>query len=85
MSAPSDAWFSVGDKVVWSSQAGGRLKPKTGVVVAVVRAEDDPAKCLPPGTRLKSPGRARDVRSYLVQIGSARDLYWPRTQHLSRG
>lgn len=52
----------------------------SGVVVARVRADDDPRKCVPPGYRLRRrgdiPERERDT--WLIDIG-ARTLLWSDT------
>lgn len=71
--------FKLGDTVVWTSQAGGSHKTKTGVVVAVVPVGKTASECVPSGKALKD-GRAspRKIESYLVQVGGrAMDLYWP--------
>ena len=89
--------FKVGDRVSWSSQAGGFIKVKYGDVVAVV-----PARA-PPGPhraavverlgcgidRCDGGGLMRRHESYLVLVaaggGKARPkLYWPVVSRLKK-
>lgn len=80
--------FKEGDEVIWSSQAGGRLKEKVGEVVEVLPAgksilksrfrHDLDASTLP-----------RDEESYIVCVGpkpgsrAKPKYYWPRVSALS--
>lgn len=68
--------FKVGDKVAWTSQAGGYTKTKRGKVVHVVPAHVMPPHALTP----KGAGMARDHQSYIVEVTRPRSatLYWPR-------
>ena len=75
--------FTVGDKVTWTSQAGGVAKTKTGVVVAVLPDMAEPTEYLPLGTVIDGPGWPRRHESYFVQIGRRKHLFWPRVCHLS--
>jgi hypothetical protein len=72
--------FNVGDRVTWTSQAGGVTTTKTGTVVEVVPAGQAPR------TKVKSPGQPRGHESYVVSLefydkgGLARKkkgMYWP--------
>ena len=66
-----------GDIVVWTSQSQGVDKTKEGVVVAVVAAGHHPFSCLPSGMRIVNPGGPRKHESYLIQVGTRKNLYWP--------
>ena len=77
--------FKVGDGVYWGSVSGGSYKRKVGVVVAVVEAGEKPVP--PEGLGCNSAagyGMPRDHRSYLVQVGNKKGVYWPRVKHLGR-
>jgi hypothetical protein len=77
--------FQVGDGVYWGSVSGGSYKRKVGVVVAVVEAGERPVP--PEGLGCNSAagyGMSRDHRSYLVQVGNKKGVYWPRVKHLGR-
>jgi len=77
--------FKVGDAVFWGSVSSGSYKRKVGVVVAVVEADERPV--LPEGLKCNSSagyGLPRDHRSYLVQVGNKKGVYWPRVKHLGR-
>lgn len=69
--------LEVGDAVLIE----GAQKTHRGIIIAVVRAEDDARKCLPAG--FKAPrggyGKPRDRRSFLVRRGTGKIAYWPRT------
>ncbi|BDU72928.1 hypothetical protein METEAL_21020 [Mesoterricola silvestris] len=73
--------FKEGQKVAWTSQSGGYVKDKVGVVAQVV-----PAKGYPDRDRFlhlyKSAGvgLCRDHESYVVLVGKR--PYWPRVSHL---
>lgn len=75
--------LEVGDRVRFPDLPGGKTRP--GVVVAVVREEDDPYKVIPPGC--KAPrygyGDPRETRSYLVRLDRGNVAYWPRTSMLT--
>ena len=84
--------YKVGDKVTWKSQASGRTKSKTGVVVAVIPSgtnfiayENDllnEYKC----RSAYGGGSRRNHESYAVLVpnGSGKGvLYWPRVSALS--
>ena len=79
--------FRAGEKVEWTSQAGGYTKTKTGVILVVVPAGVCPKKhanslelvnVLPP----QYPGCPRDHETYLVQLGRRTRLYWPLVRNL---
>ena len=74
--------FKVGNEVIWISQSGGNAKTKVGRVVAVVGADCATERCVPYGLILKNPGASRKYRSYLVQVGTSKRLYWPNVKHL---
>lgn len=54
------------------------LDGNAGIVVAVVRADDDPRKCVPPGERFVWRGSLgeRDETTYLVKIDGMANLRW---------
>lgn len=54
------------------------LDGSAGVIVAVVRADDDPRKCVPQGERFVWRGSLgeRDETTYLVKIDGAENLRW---------
>lgn len=62
--------FSKGD-TVW-------LDGKAGTIVALVRSDDDPRKCTPPGERFAWRGSVglRDDLTYLVRVDGVSDLRW---------
>lgn len=71
--------LEVGDRVLL--QAKPQTEPRAGQIVAVVREEDDPYKCVPPGCSIPAAGygRPRETRSYLVRLDRAgRVAYWPK-------
>jgi len=75
--------FKVGDKVVWTSQAGGHEKTKTGTVKAVVPAWEFPRVHTPDGFSLRTDSNfGLPHESYLVQVGRSKSLYWPLAKKL---
>lgn len=82
------AQFAVGDKVQWTSQAGGYTKTKTGTVMVVVPAQTSPHEVhLPevPCTLTKGIGMSTRLHeSYLVHVQGRRELYWPVVSLLRR-
>lgn len=75
--------FNPGDRVTWTSQAGGIAKTKTGDVVVVVGPNEAPNVVLRAmGVRGKvdGPGGTRDHDSYIVRANGR--LYWPRVSLL---
>lgn len=73
--------MGLGDKVRWTSQAGGFARTKHGEIVEVVPSHAYPAISIPGS----GPGRCevRDHESYVV-CANGRN-YWPRVQALVRG
>ena len=73
--------MNLGDKVEWTSQAGGRTKKKTGVIVAIVPARNRHrlTQCIP-GLNMSQVyskyntgpidggGLSRNHESYLVEV-----------------
>lgn len=83
---PANKDFEVGDKVVWTSQAAGSWRTKTGTVVAVVPAFHYPPRVQPP---LIDAGGSRDHTSYVVHVPTpsgkgAGKHYWPRVHNLKK-
>lgn len=83
--------FTVGQVVMWTSQAAGYTKTKSGVIEAIIEAG-----ALPDRNQFlqlfKGPGvgGSRDHRSYVVRVKgktdrSAGKLYWPRVSALVAG
>ncbi len=80
--------FKEGDEVIWSSQAGGGWKVKSGDVVEVIPAGGSikKSKFI---EFLSSPGLPRKEESYIVCVGpkpgsrAKPKYYWPRTSALS--
>lgn len=75
-------FFKKGDRVRWSSQAGGVEKTKEGEVVYVLGEGKNigrsvPVEMFPHGTALYS---ARRHESYVVKVGSK--FYWPLVKYL---
>lgn len=77
--------FKIGDKVEWTSQAGGSWSTKRGEVIEVVPPRMEPA------IRLKGMGYPRDHESYIVRtyeiqrysgVKKESRLYWPRVAAL---
>jgi hypothetical protein len=81
------AVFDVGQKVKWTSQSGGYVKKKEGVVVFIIPSGKIPYDFIRgttfSGDKLSTNPRAH--QSYLVQIGRSMILYWPRVCHLKHG
>ena len=84
--------FKVGDRVQWTSQAGGNHKTKVGVVLAVVapghrsseKACEFIHKLTRTGTHRSAYGGGfdRDHESYVVEVvvggpRAKKALYWP--------
>jgi hypothetical protein len=69
--------LNVGDRVEWTSQAGGCTRTKAGIVEVVLRPGEQPA----PLSKNRNPGMPRDHESYLVRV-KGRGLYWPRVAAL---
>ena len=76
--------FKLGDRVVWTSQAGGYIREKSGEIIEVVPPKEMPK------TKVKDPGIWRSHESYVVRAsyqnrhGRKRTTnYWPRVQQLS--
>ncbi len=69
--------FSIGTPVV--------LDGRTGVVMAVVRADDDPRKCVPVGYRFVRSGDIAERRSpsFLISVDASRDLQWSHGRSLA--
>ena len=77
--------FDIGDRVTWESQSSGYSKKKSGVVVAVVPPRQFVNYCIPCGFVLNStPGSPRQHESYLIRVGTAASLYWPRVALLHK-
>jgi hypothetical protein len=88
--------FKIGDKVKWSSHAGGNYTTKEGVVVRVVKAgerirkDDFEAIACREGAGARKWGGSWGARkhiSYIVKVsfpGTAKtpQLYWPLTSRL---
>ena len=75
----------LGDKVKWTSQAGGYFRTKHGVVVGIV-----PNNELPKSEYINIPFHGETVcprlhKSYVVAVRvgrSSQKLYWPRVSQL---
>ncbi|TJY57225.1 hypothetical protein E4T66_17610 [Sinimarinibacterium sp. CAU 1509] len=69
--------FGIGDPVV--------LDGTLGVVVARVRADDDPRKCVPAGSRLTLRGTIaeRDQVTYLVRPSGVKRVIWSHNKDLT--
>lgn len=72
--------FDLGDRVTWSSQAGGHSKTKLGTIVEVVRAGKFP--------KHYSNSSTREHESYVVEVYVRKTeklvTYWPLANKLSR-
>ncbi len=68
-------FHQLGDRVTWTSQAGGYTTTKEGVVVEIVPPGQKPK------AKLKEPGLARHHPSYVVKVGNR--FYWPRVAGLA--
>lgn len=69
--------FKIGDRVEWTSQAGGWTRTKIGTVETVV----PPGCIVPKCSKNPNPGACRDHESYLVRV-QKKGLYWPRVAAL---
>ena len=75
--------FSIGEQVVWSSQAQGHSKQKSGEVVAYVPPNERPCHVsFPDLYKGASVGWGRSTESYVVRVGTKH--YWPITKKLRR-
>ncbi len=77
--------YKVGDRVWWTSQAGGYATTKHGVIIAVVPAYRSPHSVigLSPGFCVRcDSSTVRRHESYLVRVGRRARLYWPRVGDL---
>lgn len=81
--------FEVGDKVLWCTPCPGENMPFSaghiGKVFAIVEPNTNPYNYI--GTEFKPYssrgfGKPRNHRSYLVQLGKSKRLYWPLVQYL---
>ena len=75
--------FKLGDRVTWTSQAGGCTRTKTGEVVEVVPAFERPK------THVTGMGYHRNHESYAVRASKTTDrkreaFYWPRVNQLKK-
>lgn len=81
--------MKVGDKVKWSSQAGGVWKEKRGTLIALLAPEQDALKMLPselPKSRFKGERFSENFRG-MVEVprggkSSLSDFYAPRMSAL---
>ena len=77
--------FQIGDTVIWTSQAGGKSKTKTGEVIAIVPKLQRMGYSIPDGFRFNGWDVAtRSHESYLVQVGKSKRLYWPLVKYLEK-
>lgn len=81
--------FQIGDRVCWTSSAGGYTKRKAGTVVAIVPAGRRPEAYVPEGCVCAYPlgfgANARSENSYLVREGTrSKKIRWPHTRWLAR-
>lgn len=77
--------FNIGDRVRWTSQAGGHAKEKRGEVVAIVPAGTDARDVVPRDLSdgpMDAYGLPRGEESYIVRV--KRSAYWPRACHLKK-
>ncbi len=76
--------YRIGDRVWWTSQAGGYATTKHGIIVAVVPARRSPLiGTLPAGCSVRCDSSTmRRHESYLVRVGRRARLYWPRVSDL---
>lgn len=77
--------FKVGDKVRWTSQAGGAWKEKTGIVDCVVPPRVHPNRIGYLG-KLTTTAYMRDHESYVivVQLPKSVRYYWPIVNKLEK-
>jgi len=87
--------FKVGDKVQWTSQAGGHYTTKHGTVVRVVKRDDDflwriAGKEFPDHYKMFDgwtfPGDKKTKEAYFVEVikGKRKLLYMPYPDKLRR-
>lgn len=82
--------LQVGNRVRWSSQAGGNVRIKIGTIVQVVDAGSEPSHDKLADYIVEfDRGRSRKERSYVVEVPGATKksrphVYWPPPQKLSR-
>jgi len=74
--------FRIGDRVSWTSQAGGRSVLKQGAVYEIVASGAKP-------TGIKRAGMPRDHESYVVKASKTTDRkrtarYWPLVHRLHK-
>ena len=82
--------FKIGDKVSWTSSAGGISKTKTGEVVHIISSKKYPNfRMLNDKYKSKDAyggGIFRDHESYIILVPHQRNgkptLYWPRVSGL---
>lgn len=75
--------LNLGDRVRWTSQAGGYAKTKEGAIIAVVPAHSNPRRHVPKDEpSAKEFGLSRNHESYIVKVGTR--LYWPRVKGLEK-
>lgn len=81
MPKPTRQTFNLGDRVEWTSQAGGYAKTKQGIVDAVVLPGERPDRDRY-AALYKGPGAGfgRNEESYVVLVGTR--PFWPRTRAL---
>lgn len=73
--------FKVGDRVRWTSQAGGYVKSKEGIVAQVVPAGEYPERSrFLHLYKSAGVGKSRDHESYVVVVGHK--PYWPLANKL---
>ena len=89
-------YFNVGDVVEWTSHAGGKVKTKTGKVIAVIPANTPAMRFTAPIQAARthrdktistaSRNQSRDHQSYLIEVKGPKKpfLYYPLVQKLRR-
>ncbi len=75
--------FVVGNRVTWSSQAGGYVRRKTGYIIENVPPYQSPIQ------RIRGQGKPRDHESYIVRVDGKTEkahpkFYWPVVSVLKR-
>lgn len=88
MSKQNPETFQIGDTVIWTSQANGNAKTKTGKILFIVPSAQSACKN---GTLGEYKGFTvthltgiRNHESYLIQVGKSKRLYWPLVKYLKR-
>jgi len=76
--------FQIGDTVIWTSQAGGKSKTKTGKVIAIAPAQRALSLLIPEGFTCRALEGFRLHESYLIQVGKSKRLYWPLVKYLEK-